>query len=139
MLFALAAVLTATVVATEPTPSGAGAAAHGAVAGTVRLTDAHGQPFDAPGAELTLTCDTSRHDPQVTTSDERGMFRFVDVKPGKCSLTAELPGFAPAASAVVVRGGQRWQADIHLEAVPVDAGLQVAAGSTCSWHTRRVN
>jgi hypothetical protein len=137
MLFALAAVLTATVVAPEPPPSGAGA--HGAVAGTVRLTDAHGDAFDAPGAELTLKCDTSPNEPQVTTSDERGTFRFVDVQPGRCSLTAELPGFEPAASAIVVRGAERWQADIHLEAVPIDAGLQVASESTCSWHTRRFN
>jgi hypothetical protein len=137
MMLALAAVLTATVVAAEPTAPGAGS--HAVVAGTVRLTDAHGKAFDAPGVELTLRCDTLQKEPQVTTSDDQGVFRFADVRPGRCSLSAELPGFAPAASAVVVRGAESWRADIHLEVVPIDAGVQVVAGSTCSWHTRRFN
>jgi carboxypeptidase family protein len=137
MLFALAAVLTATVIATEPRPSAD--SARGAVAGMVRLTDAHGEAFDAPGTQLTLTCDASRNEPQVTTSDDHGKFRFVDVPSGPCSLRAELPGFEPAASAIVVRRSQGWEADIHLEVVPIGTGLQVAAASTCSWHSRRFN
>jgi hypothetical protein len=137
MLLTLAAVLAATVVAANPTASTT--SPHGVVTGIVRLTDAHGEAFDAPGVELTLTCDTSRNEPQFTTSDEQGAFRFADVQPGRCSLSAELPGFEPAASAIVVGGAEKWQADIHLEVALVYAGVQVVEGSTCSWRTRRFN
>src|SRR6185295_17116989 len=82
MLFALAALLTATVVAAEPTTSGAGS--HGAVAGTVTLTDTRGERFDAPGAELVLACGTTPDEPQAVASDDHGVFRFADVRPGRC-------------------------------------------------------
>ena len=137
MLFALAALLTATVVAAEPTTSGAGS--HGAVAGTVTLTDARGERFDAPGAALVLACGTTPDEPQAVASDDHGVFRFADVRPGRCVLSADLQGFATVTTAVVVRIAETVQVEIHLEASPVDSGVRVVAASTCSWHTRRFN
>ena len=135
MLPALAAILSAAVVAAVPTPAGAGTRA--TVAGTVTLTDARGEQFDAPGVELTLSCAQAPDDRETTASDEHGVFRFADVPPGKCSLTADLQGFANTTTSVSVRPGAQAQVKIHLELAPVDAGVQVLAKSTSSWHTKR--
>ena len=137
MLLAFAVLLTATVVAAEPTTSSAGS--HGAVSGTVALTDARGERFDAAGAELALACGTTPDEAKTAAADEHGFFDFADVKPGRCVLTADLQGFATATTEVAVRNGETVQVAIHLEASPVDSGVRVVAASTCSWHTRRFN
>jgi carboxypeptidase family protein len=137
MLLALVTVLAATLVAAEPTTPGAGS--HGVVVGTVTLTDARGETFDAPGVEVTLTCDATPDEPSVAASDEHGLFRFADVRPGRCSLTADLQGFATMTADVIVPAGETLRAEIHLEVTPVDSGVRVVAESTCSWHTRPFN
>ncbi len=138
MLLALAAILTATVVAAEPTTPHPGG--HGSVVGTVTLTDANGHTVAAPGVELTLTCTGRRGESQATTaSNEDGAFRFADAPSGSCSLTADLQGFQAVTTTVLLRGAESARVEIHLDVAPVDAGIRVAGASTCSWHTRRFN
>ena len=137
MLLFLAAVLAATVVASEPTASGAGS--HGVIAGTITLTDARGETQAAPGVQLTLTCAATHDAALAATSDDHGTFRFADVPPERCVVTADLQGFAPATKAVVVRTAEELSLKIHLDLAPVDTGLQVDGQSTCSWHKRRFN
>ncbi len=138
MLLALAAILTATVVAAEPTTSAAGG--HGAVTGTVTLTDAVGETFEAPGVELTLTCAGDRGGSQAAaSSDEHGVFRFADVRSGECSLSADLQGFQAVTTNLVLHAADTAHVEIHLDIAPVATGVQVAGTGTYSWHTRRFN
>jgi Carboxypeptidase regulatory-like domain len=137
MLLFFAALLTATVVAAAPIGTGAGP--HGAVAGTVTLTDASGKTFDAPGVRLTLTCAATPDAVQVSTSDDHGAFRFRDVLPDRCSIDAELQGFASATALAVVRVGDTVHAAIHLDIAPVDTGVRVVGESARSWRTRQFN
>jgi Carboxypeptidase regulatory-like domain len=137
MLLAFAVLLTATVVAAEPTTSSAGS--HGAVSGTVALTDARGERFDAAGAELALACGTTPDEAKTAAADEHGVFDFADVKPGRCVLTADLQGFATATTEVAVRNGETVKVAIHLKASPVESGVRAVAAGTCSWHKRRFN
>lgn len=135
MLPALAAILSAAVVAAVPVATDAGP--RGTIAGTVTLTDARGERFGAPGVQLVLRCTGMPDESQSAASDEHGAFRFADVRPDRCSLSADLQGFANATTAVVVCAGEETQVDIHLELASIDAGIRVVAKSTSSWHTKR--
>jgi hypothetical protein len=112
----------ATVVVADPgtVPGG-----HGAIAGTVTLTDASSTTYDAPGVRLTLTCGATPDDVRVATSDDRGTFRFHDVLPDRCSIDADLPGFANAAALAVVRAGDTVHVAVHLDIAPVGTGIRV--------------
>jgi Carboxypeptidase regulatory-like domain len=134
MLLAVAAVLTAMVVAAEPTGTGAGS--HGAVAGTVTLTDASGQAFDAPGVRLTLKCDATPDATRAAVSDDRGTFRFRDVLPDRCSIDADLEGFANKTALAVVRAGETADVAMHLDIAPMGTGLRVLGESA---RPRRTN
>jgi hypothetical protein len=136
MMLALAAVLTATVVTAEATTPSAGS--HGAVAGAVTLTDARGETFEAPGVELVLACATTPES-LTATSDEHGIFRFTDVRAGRCALSADLQGFGKVTTDVVVGAAETPKVEIHLDVAPVATGVRVVAETTCSWHRRRFN
>jgi hypothetical protein len=123
MLLILAAALTATVVAAEPVATEPHARA--AIVGTVTLTDATGETFDAPGVQLTLTCETVANAPQVATSDEHGAFRFADVPPDRCSIAADLPGFGGVTECAVVRASETLPVTMHLDVAAVAAGIRV--------------
>jgi Carboxypeptidase regulatory-like domain len=125
MLLTLAVLFTATVIAAEPVTAELHAPA--AIAGTVTLTDARGETFDAPGVQLTLTCETMANAPQVATSDEHGAFRFADVPPDRCSIAADLPGFGGVTECAVVRAGETLPVTLHLEVAASDAGIRVVA------------
>jgi hypothetical protein len=137
MMLALAAVLTATVVTAEATTPSAGS--HGAVAGAVTLTDARGETFEAPGVELVLACATTPDEPRTAASDEHGIFRFADVRAGRCALSADLQGFGKVTTDVVVGAAETLKVEIHLDVAPVAIGVRVVGESTCSWHRRRFN
>jgi hypothetical protein len=137
MMLALAAVLTATIVAAEPTTTGAGS--HGDVAGTVTLTDARGERFDAPGVELVLACATTPDEPRIAASDEHGVFQFAHLRPDRCSLSADLQGFGRVTTNLVLRAAETLHVEIHLDVTPIDSGVRVVAESSCSWHIRRFN
>jgi Carboxypeptidase regulatory-like domain len=129
MLIALvAAAVTASLVATEPTASAAGS--HGDVAGTVTLTDAKGERFEAPGAEIVLACANTPDEPRTAASDQHGVFQFADLRPGDCSLTADLQGFGRVTTNLVVRAGEALHLEIHLDVIPVSSGVRVLAKST---------
>ena len=125
MLLILVAALTATVVAAEPVT--ADLHARPAIVGTVTLTDARGETFDAPGVQLTLTCETMANAPQVTTSDEHGAFRFADVPPDRCSIGADLPGFGGATEGAVLRAGETLPVTMHLDVAATAIGMGVVA------------
>ena len=125
MLLTLVAALTATVVVAEPVT--ADLQARAAIVGTVTLTDARGETFDAPGVQLTLTCETLTNASQVATSDEHGAFRFADVPPDRCSIAADLPGFGGVTECAVVRAGETLPVTLHLEVAASDAGIHVVA------------
>ena len=125
MVLILVAALAATVVAAEPVT--ADLHARTAIVGTVTLTDARGETFDAPGVELTLPCDTIATAPQVATSDEHGTFRFADVPPDRCSVAADLPGFNGVTECAVVRAGETLPVTMHLNVAAVAAGIRIVA------------
>ena len=125
MFITLAAVLAATVVAAEPVTPGGGS--HTAVTGSVTLTDARGERFDAPGVQLALTCPPTPDEPRNAATDEYGVFRFADVRPGSCSLTAELQGFGTVTTTVMVPPDKTVQVEIHLTVAPLEAGIRVVA------------
>jgi Carboxypeptidase regulatory-like domain len=127
MLLALAAALAATVVAADPIT----AVTHGdgAIVGTVTLTDARDEAFDAPGVRLTLTCTTMPTATRVAISDDHGAFRFIDVPPDRCSITADLQGFAAATEFAVVRRAETARVAMHLDVAAVGAGVQVVKGA----------
>jgi hypothetical protein len=125
MLLTLAVLFTATVTAAEPVTADLHARA--AIAGTVTLTDARGETFDAPGVQLTLTCETMADALQVSTSDEHGAFRFADVPPDRCTIAADLPGFGGVLECAVVRAGETLPVTLHLEVAASDAGIRVVA------------
>jgi hypothetical protein len=136
MLLTLAAILTTTVLAVEPgTPA---AHPHGAVAGTVTLTDARGERFEAPGVELVLTCEGTQDAPIAAASDEHGAFRFAEVRPGPCSLSAELQGFATATANVVVKAADTLAVEMHLDVAPVYAGSASSSLREMSYELMRV-
>jgi hypothetical protein len=124
MLLILVA-LTVTVVAAEPVI--ADLHARPAIVGTVTLTDARGETFDAPGVQLTLTCETMADAPQVATSDEDGAFRFADVPPDRCSIAADLSGFGGATEGAVVRAGETLPVTMHLDVAATAVGMGVVA------------
>jgi len=134
MLFALAAVLIGSIVAAEPaTPGGD---SHSTVVGTVTLTDARGEAFDAPGVDLALACAPTPDEPQSAATNEHGVFRFADVRPGRCSLTAELQGFGTVTTTIIVPAAETLAVEIHLAVAPLEAGIGVVGQGTCSWQTR---
>ena len=134
---ALAAALAAAVVAAEPSAPAAGS--HGAVAGTVTLTDAAGERFGAPGVQISLACGTTTAEPVSAASDEHGAFQFADVRPGRCSLTADLQGFGSVTTNLSVHAAETLQLTIHLNVTAVDAGFVVVAKSVYPWHKRPLN
>ncbi len=80
----------------------------GGLIGTV--TDAKGQP--APQTKVCIV-DSSR----CTTSDERGLFRFPDLRPGDYQLDITAPGQPPIRSSVVsVRAGLEGKVEVTLAA-----------------------
>jgi hypothetical protein len=137
MLLTLAALLISTVVAVHSPASPTGSP--GAVKGTVTLTDARGEKFDAPGVQLALACRGTGDEERTATSDVHGVFRFVDVLPGRCLLTADLQGFGNVTTTLVVRPAETLDVAVHLDVEAVGSGPRVIAGSTSSWHTRRSN
>src|SRR5262249_11834608 len=136
-LLTLAAVLAATVVAAQPSAPRAGS--HGTVAGTVTLTDARGEKFDAPGVQVSLACAGTTVEPLAAASDEHGGFRFADLRPGRCSLSADLQGFGRVTTNLSVHPAETLQVAIHLNVKLVDTGFLVVAKSTSSWRIRRCN
>ena len=135
MLAALFAAMTVVAADTSASPTGS----HGAVNGTVTLTDARGEKFDAPGVQLALACPGTGDEQRAATSDDHGAFRFAEVLPGRCSLTADLQGFGRVTTNVVVHAADTLRVEVHLDVEAVGTGLKIVAGSTCSWHTRRSN
>lgn len=137
MLFTLATAFAAMLAAAEPIGNAAGS--RGAVAGTVTLTDASGKRFDAPGVRLTLTCTATPDAAQVAISDDHGTFRFRGVLPDRCSIDADLQGFASATALAVVRAGDTVDVAVHLDIAPVRSGITVAGEGVRSWRTKRFN
>ena len=137
MLLTLAALLISTVVAVHTPASPATSLA--AVKGTVTLTDARGEKFDAPGVQLELACRATGDDQRSATSDRHGIFQFADVAPGSCLLTADLQGFGKVTTKLVVRPAEAVDVAVRLDVEAVGSGPRVIAGSTSSWHTKRSN
>jgi hypothetical protein len=137
MLSTLAALLVSTVVAAHPSASRSSSLA--GVKGTVTLTDARGEKFDAPGVQLALACRGTGDEQRAATSDHLGVFRFADVLPGRCLLTADLQGFGKVTTILVVRPAETLHVAVHLDVEAVGSGPRVVGGSTSSCHTRRSN
>jgi hypothetical protein len=137
MLHMFAAVLTATVVVAEPFT--AVASGQGRIVGTVTLTDARGEMFDAPGVRLTLICDTTATEPQAAASDDAGLFDFGNVRPGRCSLNADMPGFGAVTANVVVRAAKTLHVDVHLDVEPLIAGTRSSRIVRCRKRSRSLS
>jgi hypothetical protein len=103
------------------------------------LVDASGKAFDAPGVRLTLTCAGTPDAARLSTSDDHGTFRFRDVLPDRCSIDADLQGFANATALAVVRAGDTVHVAIHLDIASVRADIRVVGESARSWRTKRFN
>jgi hypothetical protein len=137
MVLTLAAILLGSLVAAEPAAPGGGS--HAAVTGSVTLTDARGEGFNAPGVHLALTCAPAPGELRNAATDESGVFRFADVAPGSCSLTAELQGFGTVTTTVVVPPAKTVPVDIHLTVAPLEAGIRVVAPGPNSSHKKSSN
>ena len=137
MLLTLIAIFAVMVAA--PAPVGSAAGSQGGVAGTLTLTDASGQRFDAPGVRLTLTCGATPDAARVATSDDDGTFRFQDVPTDRCAIGTDLQGFASATALAVVRAGATVEVAIHLDIAAVRADITVVRGSVRSWRAKPSN
>jgi hypothetical protein len=95
----------------------------GSVVGTVR--DTTGGVL--PGVTMTLfSADTGVATLKVT--DEHGSYEFFTVRPGVYKVTAELPGFAPAAvDQVKVDVSARLRVDVELKVGTLNEGVEVRA------------
>ncbi len=114
-----------------------------AVAGHVSISGPDGQPILVPGVTLTLACDG--REPITTTSNEQGEFAFADVRPGTCSLAADLQGFKSAETAIAVAPHETAAAELQLgldtlrEEVTVKAQVDVAADTSFDAHVERLD
>ena len=103
----------------------AGALAAQTHSGTVqgRLIDEHGSPI--AGGTVTLQGSAA---PQSTSADAQGHFRFLQVPPGRYSVTAAAPGFASVTrEAVLVSVGRLTALEIPLRILDVNEELTVSA------------
>ena len=106
-------------------PGRGGAHTGTTIVGTVVLTDAAGETFAGDGVRVLLACgadDVTR----TGVGDEHGMFRFLNVPAGSCSIQADVQGFVAPAVLVVTVAGETTEADIHLGVAPLSVGVSVA-------------
>ena len=117
---AVAAVLSAL----APSPAIAGISPSATIVGTVTLTAADGATFPGEGARVTLTCPV---DGTTTTevSDERGAFRFQNVPLDRCSIQADVQGFAAQPISIVTAAEQLVACDLQLAVAPMRVGVNV--------------
>lgn len=108
---------------------GAAGAQHGAIAGTIGLTDAEGEILSASGVRLTVSCDGTDIS-RAVVSDERGEFRFTDLPAGSCTIVTDLQGFVPAIAHATVVADDTVTLKLALHTVPVRAGILVARSTT---------
>jgi hypothetical protein len=110
------------------------------IVGTVTLTDAAGETFAGEGARVVLACGAENMT-GTAVADERGIFRFLNVPVGSCSIEADVQGFAAPAILVVIiprapgapgalgelgAPGETVEADLHLAIAPLSVGVSVA-------------
>src|SRR5882672_7614538 len=85
--------------------TGAAVNSSATVIGTVTLTAADGGTFSVEGARVMLACPgdgTTR----TEVSDEHGAFRFLNVPVDRCSIEADVQGFAAPPVSVVTAADQ---------------------------------
>jgi hypothetical protein len=92
----------------------------GSISGRVR--DSGGQAL--PGVSVTLTGIAA---PQTFVTDSEGNYRFLNLSPGRYSLTAELQGMGSAKRAADVIVGSNTEADLKLAASVSEAITVTAA------------
>jgi tetratricopeptide (TPR) repeat protein len=67
------------------------------IAGVVR--DVHGNPLE--GAQIKMTCEQVPEQTAQMISDKDGAYRFIELRPGKCDLSAERSGFRVSTPTVI--------------------------------------
>jgi hypothetical protein len=105
------------------------------IVGTVTLTAADGSRFPGEGARVTLICPA---DGTTTTevSDEHGAFRFQHVPIDRCSIQADVQGFAAQPMSVVTAADQVAACDLQLGVAQVRVGVTV--GGTMALHEPKI-
>jgi hypothetical protein len=102
----------------------AGASPTATIAGTVKLTAADGRTFSGEGVRLTLAC-AADGTTRTEVSDEHGAFRFLNVPVDRCSIQADLQGFAAQTVTVVTLADRVVATHLHLGIVPLRVGVNV--------------
>ena len=96
------------------------------VAGRVTLTAADGATFPAAGVRLILNCEAQGLT-RVETSDERGAFRFENVRAEGCTIVTDLQGFRSMTA--TIKGGDLAGLQFHLQVEPLLVGVTVTGGN----------
>ena len=99
----------------------------GSVHGTVSRPAADGSAMPLPGASVALKCEGEKVAQKTAVTDEQGQFRFDDLSPGKCTLTASAPGFRPGTQGIEVAGGKTLEVSVQLALEAVQSSVTVTA------------
>src|SRR5919202_89389 len=102
-----------------------------ALAGTVSIAAPDGSTTVIPGVTVTLTC--GDRPPMTEVSNEQGDFAFANVAAAqRCSIVAELQGFASAPTVVAVTAGQTATVSLRLGLDTLREEVTVRATSQAS-------
>ena len=109
----------------RPTPP-----AQAAVAGQTARAAVSGMVVDQlggflPGTDVTLTSE-STGGALVTATDRTGQFGFTDLRPGRYTLDARLPGFQNSRTVVAVEGGSTQTRTISMSVGSLEETITVA-------------
>jgi hypothetical protein len=102
----------------------------GSVTGTIK--DPSGAVL--PGASVELR-NQMTNDARTVTSSSDGLFNFVNIQPGKYTLTATAQGFSAGTRVFDLAVGQRLQVDIDLSVVSATQSVSVTAESVSTLET----
>ena len=93
----------------------------GKIAGLVQAED--GSPL--PGATVTLTGEQLIARSLTETTNENGVFRFLNLQPGQYTVTIALPGFVSQEIATTARLGQTTSVEVKLQLVRAQEQVMV--------------
>ncbi|HPW17560.1 MAG TPA: TonB-dependent receptor [Candidatus Aminicenantes bacterium] len=93
---------------------------------TGRVLDDQGEPL--PGVVVTITSPAMIQGTRAETTNDRGLYRFINLDPGVYALKAELPSFQTYEQEDIrVRLGLTSTVDVKLAMVSLQADIQVVA------------